>query len=182
MLVWEVAGKYAHALFLSAREKGLLSTIYEQMNDLELLIKKDRSLLTFLGSPQVLESAKKDLIRKVFDKRVERLLVEFLVVLVDKGRVAYLNEIIDEYARMVEAEQGVGRVTVVSAVRLTEDERTRLSRKMADKTGLKIVLEEKVDASIIGGLIVLLHDEIIDGSISHGLNSVQEQLGKVRVH
>lgn len=182
MLVWEVAGKYAHALFLSAKEKGLLSSIYEQMNDLEQVITKDPSLLTFLGAPQVLQSAKKDLIRRVFLERVERLLVEFLIVLVDKGRVRYLKEIIDEFARMVEAEHGVGRVTVVSAVGLTDDERARLTKKMAAKTGLKIVLEEKVDPSIVGGLIVILHNEIIDGSISHGLNKVWEQLDKVRVH
>lgn len=182
MLIWEVAGKYARALFLSARERNLLDTIYEQMRDLRVMVIKDRTMLNFLGAPQILEKAKKDMIREVFSPRVERLLVEFLVLLVDKRRVNFLVEIIDEFERLVEAEKGVGRVTVVTAVPLTDDERSRLSQKMATKTGLKIILEEKVDRSIIGGLIVILHDEIIDGSIRHGLNMVREQLDKVRVH
>ncbi len=182
MLIWEVAKKYAQALFLSAKEKGLLNELYEQLGDLRDLVEKDNSLLNFLAAPQVLEDTKKTLIRKVFSERVERLVVEFLVVLVDKGRVGFLVEIIDEFRRLVEAEQGLGRITVVTAVPLADGERTRLIEKMAAKTGLRIVLEEKVDASILGGMIVILYDEIIDGSVKHGLNLVREQLDKVRVH
>ena len=182
MLIWEVAGKYAQALFLSAKERNLLDKVYEQMRDLKEVVEADRSLLNFLGAPQVLEEAKKSLIRDVFGKRLERLLVEFLVVLVDKGRAGFLVEIIDEYERLVEAENGVGRVTVITAVPLSDAERSRLSEKMAVKTGLKIVLEEKVDPSVIGGMIAILHDEIIDGSVRHGLNLAREQLDKVRVH
>jgi F-type H+-transporting ATPase subunit delta len=139
-------------------------------------------MLNFLSAPQVLDETKKSLLRKVFTERIDRLLVEFLVVLVDKNRIGYLPEIIDEYARLVEAEQGVGRVTVVTAVPLNDAERKKLSAKMVAKTGLKIVLEEKVDPAIVGGMIVVLHDEIIDGSIRHGLNLLKEQLEKVRVH
>jgi F-type H+-transporting ATPase subunit delta len=182
MLIYEVARKYAQALFLSAQEKKLLDTVYEQLGDLKELMEKDRTLLNFLGAPQVLEATKKEMVRKVFGERIERLLVEFLLVLLDKGRVGFLVEIIDEFERLVEAEQGVGRVTVVTAVALSDSERTRLSERMAAKTGLNIVLEEKVDKSIIGGMIVVLHDEIIDGSVRHGLGLIREQLDKVRVH
>ena len=62
------------------------------------------------------------------------------------------------------------------------DERIKLKDKMQMKTNLEIILEEKVDPSIIGGMIIILHNEIIDGSVSHGLNAVEEQLAKVRVH
>ncbi|MEW6413583.1 MAG: ATP synthase F1 subunit delta [Candidatus Zixiibacteriota bacterium] len=182
MLIWEVARRYAHALYLSAEGKGLLNIAYEQLNDLSDFVQKDPKLRNFLSAPQVLEESKKDLVRKVFAQRIDRLLVEFLVVLIDKGRIRYLVEIIDEFGRLVEAHQGVGRVTVITAVTLTDSEREQLSRKMAAKTGLKIVLEEKIDPSIIGGLIVLLHDEIIDGSVKHGLNLVRDQLEGVRVH
>jgi len=182
MLIWEVAKKYAQALFLSAKEKGLLDKLYEQLGDLRDLVEKDNSLLNFLAAPQVLEETKKSMVREVFSGRAEQLVVEFLVVLVDKKRAGFLVEIIDEFRRLVEAEQGLGRITVVTAVPLADGERKRLVEKMAAKTGLQIVLEEKVDASILGGMIVILYDEIIDGSVRHGLNLVKEQLDKVRVH
>jgi len=182
MLIWEVAKKYAQALFLSAKEKGLLDKLYEQLGDLRDLVSKDNSLLNFLAAPQVLEETKKSMVREVFSGRTEQLVVEFLVVLIDKSRANFLVEIIDEFRRLVEAEQGLGRITVVTAVPMADNERTRLIEKMAAKTGLRIVIEEKVDPSILGGMIVILYDEIIDGSVRHGLDLGKEQLDKVRVH
>jgi F-type H+-transporting ATPase subunit delta len=130
----------------------------------------------------VLDEHKLNVVRDVFESRLKELFVEFLIVLVDKNRVNFLPEIIDELRRMIEAEKGVGRVTVISAIALNETERKGLSVKLAKKTGLKIILEEKIDNSIIAGMIIILHNEIIDGSTKHGLDLLEDQLSKVRVH
>ena len=181
MLAQQVARKYSQALFLAAREKGLIDTAYEQFSDLQTFLVGDRMLLNFLSAPQVLDERKQALIREVFGPRMDRLFVEFLDVLVEKHRIAFLPEVIDEFARLVEAEKGIGRATVITAVPLTETERASLTAKLAAKTDLKIELQEKVDPSVIGGMIVILHDQIIDGSVRHGLNVLEEQLGRVRV-
>ena len=182
MLSQEVAKKYANALFLSVKEKNLTDTAYDQFRALKELIVKDKTLVNFLSAPQVLDENKIALLRDVFTPRIDRLFVEFLTVLVEKNRINFLGEIIDEFDRLIEAEKGIGRVTVITAVSLNDSERTRLVEKMAAKTGLEIVLEEKVDSSIIGGMIIILHNEIIDGSVKHGLSLIEEQLNKVRVH
>lgn len=182
MLSQEVAKKYARALFQSVKEKGLLNEANEQLSNLRKLLEKDNTLLHFLSAPQVLDKNKLSLIRDVFGSRLERLFVEFIIVLMNKNRIGFLGETIDEFIRLVEAEQGLGRVTVITAVPLDNSERTELSERMAVKTNLKIVLEEKVDASIIGGMIIILHNEIVDGSVRHELNLLNEQLGRARVY
>ena len=182
MLSQEVAKKYANALFLSVKEKSLLDDAFEQFGSLKDLLDSDKTLLNFLSAPQVLDEHKLNVIRDVFASRLKELFVEFLIVLVDKNRVNFLPEIIDELRRMIEAENGVGRVTVISAIALNETERKGLSVKLAKKTGLKIILEEKIDNSIIAGMIIILHNEIIDGSTKHGLDLLEDQLSKVRVH
>ena len=182
MLSQEVAKKYAKALFLSVQEKGMTNVAYEQFNSLKELVTKDKTLVNFLSAPQVTEEKKLALIRDVFGPRIERLFVEYLVVLVDKNRISFLPEIIDEFDRLIEAKRGIGRVSVITAVPLTDPERSKLKLKMHQRTKLEIILEEKVDKSILGGMIIILHNEIIDGSVSHGLNMVQEKLAKVRVH
>lgn len=182
MLSQEVAKKYANALFLSVKEKNLLDDAYEQFGSMKELLESDKTLLSFLSAPQVLDEHKLNVVRDVFASRLKELFVEFLVVLVDKNRVNFLPEIIDELQRLIEAENGVGRVTVISAVALNETEQKGLSAKLAKKTGLKIILEEKIDKSIIAGMIIILHNEIIDGSTKHGLDLLEDQLSKVRVH
>lgn len=182
MLSQEVAKKYAGALFMSVKEKNLFDNAYEQFNQLKALVKKDKSLVNFLSAPQVTDENKKKLIRDVFASRLERLFVEFLIVLVDKNRVNFLVEIIDEFDRLVEAERGIGRATVITALKLNDTERMNLIAKLAAKTNLEIVLEEKIDPAILGGMIVIIHNEIIDGSVRHELDLLEEQLSKVRVH
>jgi len=181
MLAQEVAKRYAHGLFRSAHDKKLTDKGYEQLADLKAYLASDATLLNFLNAPQVLEENKLKLLRDVFSRRLDRLFVEFLVVLVHKHRARFLPEIIDEFARLVEAEKGVGRVTVITVVALGDKERTRLVERLTAKLKLKIVLEEKIDPRIIGGMIVITHSEIIDGSVRHGLDLIDERLRKVKV-
>ena len=181
MLAQEVARRYAHALFLSAKEKGLMETAYEQLNDLKGFLATDATLLNFLTAPQVLDEHKLALVQDVFGSRLERLFVEFLMVLVRKHRIAYLPEVIDEFSRLFEAEKGIGRVSVITAVALTDAEKSALVKRLEAKTGLKIELEEKVDPGIISGMVVVLHNEIIDGSVRRSLDLLEEQLEKVKV-
>jgi len=181
MLAQEVARKYAQALFGAAKEKGLIDKAYEQFNDLKAFLASDSTLLTFLKAPEVLEEHKEALVRNVFRERIERLFVEFLIVLVEKHRIAFLLEVIDEFTLLVEAEKGIGRATVITATPLNETEKSDLITKLTAKTGLKIELEEKVDPDILGGMIVILHNEIIDGSVRRGLDLLEAQLIKVKV-
>ena len=159
-----------------------MDAAFNQLEDLRRFLTDDRSLLEFLSSPNIETANKRDTVRNVFASRFNELVVEFLVVLVEKNRIVHLEEVIDEFIRLVEAENGIARATIVTAVPLTDKERTDLAARLATKTGLKIELEEKVDRSIVGGMIVILHDEIIDGSVRYGLDLLKEKLAKVRVH
>jgi len=182
MIAAEVARKYAHALFLSTGQRGLVEQAYEQFSGLKQVLESDRSLLNFLSSPRVEDEQKLNVIHTVFGARMEQLFVEFLAVLVRKRRAGYMVEIIDEFNRLVEFEKGISRVTATTAVPLTEAERGNLLAALAAKTGQKIELESKVDSSIIGGMIVIMHDEIVDGSVRHGLDLLEDQLQKIKVH
>lgn len=182
MIAAQVAKKYANALFLSTRERGLVEQAYGQFGDLKALLEKDPSLTLFLSSPKVEEEQKIELVRTVFGGRFEKLFVEFLVVLVEKRRAGYLIDVIDEFNRLVEFERGIARVTVHSAIPLSSEEEKAMVERLAAKTGRKIELEKKVDPAIIGGVIIVMHDEIIDGSIKHGLDQLEEKLQHIKVH
>ena len=167
---------------MSVEDKDRMDQAHVQLQELNAFIQGDETLLNFLVAPHVLDEHKEALVTDVFSDRIDRLFVEFLLVLVRKHRIGFLHEIIDEFVRLVEATKGIARATIITAVELNDAERQKLSAKLAARTGLTIQLEEKVDPSIIGGMIVILHNEIIDGSIRHGLDLIEDQLTKVRVH
>ena len=182
MLAQEVAHKYATALFLSARERKVLDAVYDEMKSLQQVIRADRALINFLSAPQVLEETKAKMVRETFQERVNRLLVEFLIVLVHKHRVKFLDEIIDEFENLYEVERGIGRATVTTAVPMTDSERSSITSRLATHTGKRILLQEKVDRSIIGGMITMHDGEIIDGSVRHSLTVLRDRLSHLRVH
>lgn len=182
MISRDVARIYARALFLSVKDKNNMDAAFDQLEDLKRYLSEDRSLLEFLCSPNIEMTNRRDTVRNVFAERFDRLIVEFLVFLVEKNRIAHLEEVIDEFVRLVEAERGVARATVVTAVPLIASEKADLTDRLATKTGLKIELEERIDESIVAGMIIILHDEIIDGSVRYGLDLLREKLAKVRVY
>ena len=182
MIAQEVAHKYASALFRSAQQRGLTDQAYDQFDALAKTIKSDASLLGFLKSPKISDDQKKAVVQDIFGSRMDQLFVEFLIVLVKKRRARYLLEIIDELNRQIEFQKGIHRATVITAVPLADDEERNLIPRLQAKSGGTVQLEKKVDPAIMGGMIVILHDQIIDGSVRHGLSLVQESLQKVKVH
>jgi len=182
MLAQQVAKKYSTALFELAQDKNLIDKAWEQFNSLAEYLKSDRTLLDFMTAPQISDAKKAVLIEKVFSGTMERVFFNFIKFLAERRRIQFLPEIIEEFDRQYRLYKGIAKATVITAIPLGENERQRLIAELAGKTSLKIEVEEKIDKSIIGGMVVKLHDQIIDGSIRHGLNLLRNRLMKVKVH
>ena len=182
MIAQQVAKKYARALMLSVKDKGMVDLAAEQFVGLRPVIAADADFRNFLSAPQISPDKKEALVRTVFGERLDQLLLQFLMVLIDKHRVNYLIEIIDEFDRLVKAEKGILKATVITAVPMNEAEEEKVITRLAAMTGMKIELEPKVDRTIIGGMIIVMHNQIIDGSIRNYLKSIKDQLASVKVH
>jgi len=182
MLAQQVAKVYGHALFNLAREENLLDRAWEQFDSLAKYLKIDSTFLDFMTAPQVPDRHKVDLITRTFGSRLEKPFLDFLMVLTDKHRIHFLSEIIDEFDRLVRAEKGIARATCITTAPLTQEERKLMIDRLSAKTSLKIELEEKIDPSIIGGAIVILHNQIIDASIKYQLGLLRNRLMEVKVH
>ncbi len=182
MLAQEVAKKYSTALFNIVREKGLIDEAFTQFEELDHLINDDESLLQFLLAPHILDQNKVNLLKDVFSDRLNPLFLEFLLVLVSKHRIGFLHEIIEEFRNRVADARGMLVAKVTSAIPLNDTDRDGLIKKLAAKTGKSIELEEKIDPAVMGGMIIILGDQIIDGSVRHGLSLLKEDLMKLKVN
>jgi F-type H+-transporting ATPase subunit delta len=182
MIAQQVAKKYSTALFLSAGRRGLLDEAYTLFTDFKTVLKTDPALVKFLSSPKIEEEQKIDLLHRVFGERMQTLFLEFLKVLVRKRRAMYLFDVIDAFDLMVERHKGIVRATATTAVPLSGDEETRLIERLSTKSGKKIELERRIDPRLIGGMVVRVGDEMIDGSVRYGLVKLEERLNHIKVH
>jgi len=182
MLAQKVARKYAKALFLSIKERNLIDQAYEQFQSLQQVIDTDPGILHALTGPRIPLEEKIGLIKRIFGSVMNPLHVEFLSVLTRKRRIGFLPEIADELGRLIETEKDIGRVTVTTAVELLPSEEERLRKSLEARSGQTILLEKRVDPYVLGGMIVMMDGEVIDGSVRHGLNMLGEQLAELKVH
>lgn len=181
MLAEQVTRKYGRALFLAAQSRKQTDIIRTDAEGLVQLISHDRMLLDFLNAPQVPDDKKEALVKSVFTSRVSPLMMSFLNVLIEKHRIAYLTEILGETIRLIKEEAGIVTAKVITASPMSAADQQSLIAKLSTITKKTIAVETRVDPGILGGVIVILGDTIIDGSIQHHLRQLREQLDRVKV-
>ena len=80
-----------------------------------------------------------------------------------------LSDLLDERAKRL-------RVSVRSAVPLTEEQSEKLRQTIGQSTGLEVMLAAKVDASLLGGMIVQVGDKVFDSSVRTRIEAIRNQL------
>ncbi len=176
-----VASRYARALVESAKAEDVLAGVAESYAAVVVVLEQNPALPSFLEGPQVADDEKIQLVSDLFDGRVEPLLVRFFHLLIEKNRIEYLQEIGEEFAGLVEKEQGFSRAVVTTAIEMPADLEAALLEKLVRLTGAKVILEKNVDPAVIGGVSVTLGDQIIDGTVRTNLDQLRLHLGKARV-
>ncbi len=101
------------------------------------------------------------------------------MLLVAQGRLDALALPLEmEFEKIVEASQGVVRAQVTTAVPVDEDLQRDISAKLARATGKTIKMQTKVEPAILGGMVVRLGDQIIDGSVRRNLDGLRRSLAE----
>ena len=182
MRLTSVAHKYARAILEASLEEGVLDRVAADMHELGRLEAADPAYHRFLVSPKVLTEHKLEFLNTVFGPRVAPLTLNLLMILMDKGRIDLLPEIVESFEGLVEEHRGLLRARVFSAVALSAEAKDRLKAGLDRLTGKNVVLETRVDPYVLGGLVVHLGTRILDGSLRNGLRTLSERLHHAEVN
>lgn len=182
MILSGIARRYAAALFNVALKEGVAEQVSGDINSFRELFEMDADFRSFMGSPQVLTDDKKSLITNTFGERASGLFVKFLMLLIDKKRIMFIDEIAGSYTQLYEHHQGIVAVRSVTAVEMSHDMQTLTRQTLEQKLGTTVRLTSTVDPRIIGGMVLIVEDKIIDGSIRHQLDEIRKSLGELKVH
>ena len=174
-----IANRYAEALFQLSVEENITEELYKQLQDVVGLIKENKELDNVLKSPLVPKSEKVDLIEVLFNNKINNNLKNFLKILVEKGRISSLKSIELTFKELLNDKNNVIEGTVISAVPLTSEKVKELEEKLSKKYNKNVTLENKVDKTILGGVLVRLGNIQIDGSVKTRLNNIKDQLSQV---
>lgn len=176
-----LARRYASALLEIGKEQELLDTFHEQLVGVVDQFKQHKKFEQLIISPQITTEEKKKVISEVFGKVLNPYLLNFIYLLIDKDREGYIEDIANTFNEMFYNEKNILSAEVISAVALREEQLSTIKNKLAAQFNKEIIINNQVDPSIIGGVIVYAGDQIIDGSVKSKLNQLKANLKEVRL-
>ncbi|MBI4855264.1 MAG: F0F1 ATP synthase subunit delta [Firmicutes bacterium] len=176
-----VAKRYAQALFDTAVDKEIVDAMFDEFSSVIDLFKSETGLMDLMLTPSINTSEKKGILDRVLRKSLNQYLNNFLNILLDKNRFEFLIEIHDDFRQLVFPYKNMVEATVLTVVPLDEAQRVALEEKLALRFNKKVILDNKLDESILGGAVVYVGDQIIDGSIKNQLNQMKTQMNSLRL-
>ena len=171
-----LAKKYGRAIYEIAAEQHCLEQTEEDLRLIADTMEKSKELGDILNHPLLAKDVKKDTISKLFADKVQPIVLQFCCVVIDKGRIADFAAMVDVYATLAHHGMGMEEATVTSALPLTKSQVDAIKAKLMEMTGSKIIMKQKVDASLIGGFTIRMGDRLIDGSIARQLAELRSQM------
>ena len=168
--------RYATALFISAQKQSKLDVMERDLLTISTLMQQTPALQQLWESKVVPAGRKRDLISRLLGDSVDTLTLSFLRLLVDKRREDILPVVQMEMRSLTDAARHLVRAEAIFAIAPTAEEQSSLRKSLQQRTGENVDLTIHVDSSILGGVIVRMHDTIIDGSVRGTLERLREQL------
>jgi F-type H+-transporting ATPase subunit delta len=167
---------YAQALLELAVEAGELETVGTEVSQLSGLIESQDTLRLLLGGRLLTTEERRGMVEEIFRGRVGDLLYRFLQVLARKNRLEQLPYILRVLPRLIETRQGIQDVEATTAQALSDPEAAQLAESIGRVLGKKVVVRQRVDESLVGGLKLRIDDRLLDGSVAAQLRMMRRKL------
>jgi F-type H+-transporting ATPase subunit delta len=175
-----VARVYAQSLLELADAAGGDEKIVEtggELGAITEMIRGDAEVAEFLRSPIIDSEKRAEALRRIFEGRVSDLVLRFMLVLNGKGRLGEFGAMTSAFDQLVNERMGRVEVDVMTVDgSLDPDQLALLGEKVKAKLGKEPVFHQYADDSLIGGLVLRVGDQLIDGSVRGQLRRMREEL------
>jgi F-type H+-transporting ATPase subunit delta len=170
-----VSGKrYAQALFELAVEQNQLEPWAEELRFTDQVL-QDEEFLAFLQHAEVPLERKIHAIDTVLQD-ISALIKNLVYLLITRNSVDLIHDVQIGYNQMLDEHQGRQRVEITSAVPLDDQELERVTRFIANLVQKEVAVSTRVDESILGGVIIQIGDQLLDGSTRSRLEELRKQI------
>jgi len=179
MITGSVARRYARAMLELATEDGLAEKVGADLTDFQATVHGSPELERTLVNPGFERQQRREVVRALLERGgYQEVTRNFLLLLVDKGRIDHLAAIVREYGALLDRQLGRTRATVRCAAPLAEKDLEQLREMLEKVTGKTVLLDHEVDPALIGGIVTKVGGMVFDGSLKTQLGRLHERLSR----
>ncbi|MDX2133316.1 MAG: ATP synthase F1 subunit delta [Saprospiraceae bacterium] len=175
-----IATRYAKSLIDLAKDQGKLDVMIADIETIHRANSQVKELRQMFRSPVIPAERKLAVVESVFRGKIDDLMVDYLHLLIKRGREVYAPEITEEFIRQYKEQKHITPVRITSAEPLS-DKVMKTLREQILATGLShenLEIQTVVDPSIIGGFIIEFSDKRYDASIEAKLKDLESMFSK----
>lgn len=172
-----MARRYAQALLELAVAEDKLDAIVDEVTTAAAAWEASPDFRNAIENPLVAHDAKKAVITEMADQiGASTTTRNTLLLLVDRRRMKALPYLARTLRELADARKGVLRAEVTTAAPLSDEYYAKLKAKLEKMTGKQVVIDRRIDAALIGGVVARIGDRIFDGSLHTRLQSLRDVL------
>ena len=169
---------YGRALYELSCEENLTDNVLSDLNEVSGVLAENQEFVRLLDSPAIPAEERISMIDDVF-KGATHITLNFIKVLTEMRAVSAFSKCASCFRKMYDDEKGILRAEIISAVELSTAQCDAICAKISAETGKQVIPTNKVDASILGGVILRYDGKQLDGSVARRLDDMRKQLADI---
>ncbi len=174
-----VAKRYAQALselceshFVERKE------ILKDLNNIIEAIDSSSDLVNLIKTPEISKAEKQNVVTKIFDGKINKVTLNFLMYLLEKDRFNIIKSIQSEFQASIDKEYNLVHIEIVSAINLDDNMKQTIKDRLSGKLQKDLTIDWSVNPDIIAGLVFIVGDSIVDTSIKSKLQMIGRNIIK----
>lgn len=174
----DVSREFSSALFSIAVEENKVELFEEQLALLKTVFEENPDYAILLSSPNITKEEKDSLLEEAFGLVLSDHLLSFLGVLSEQNKFFILHDCIEDFFSLALNYRNVTTAKITSAVELSEEQKSRLLKKLEALTDKKVSMSFEINPQLIGGLTLEVDGKVIDASLLNQIRDIKEVIVK----
>lgn len=176
-----VAARYAKSIIDLAGQQNLVEAINNDMQLFLHTLRKNPQLKAVLANPIVSHTKKINILEEIFSGKVNHLSISFYKLMINKSRGEVLFETANQYINQYNFINHIVKATVVTPTVLSAANKQKMIDEVQGATGSTVILDTKIDPSLIGGFVLTVGDRQIDTSIASDLKRLKKEFAHAAI-
>jgi F-type H+-transporting ATPase subunit delta len=148
-----------------------------EVQQISAMIRDHKTLSAVWEAPEIPAEQKRALLDSIIQRAgISRPVRNFIAVIIDKGRMRWLAEIVEQFAEELNQRLGFAEAEITTARELSPQEKTEVERDLAQVTGKKIKARYRQNGAILGGVLARVGSTVFDGSVKGQLERIRRRL------
>ena len=172
----ELAREYGDGLYALTAEEQLCDEVLEQLASLKTCFREQPEFLKLLSNMSLGKAERIGILDKALRGQVHPYVLNFLKILLERSALYEFEGCESAFREAYNRDHGIVQATVTTAAPMSGEQRQRLAEKLAQMTDRKVSLTEKVDAAVMGGVLLEMDGQRYDNTVRTRLASIRQAM------